>query len=258
MNKIIIGSTAIKHWFIDFNRLPKDIDYAINIKEPQTKHPIEIRDGVKVEYLYNPIIFKYIEDGQYLKPDLLFTLKLSHLFWDINWSKHLWDYHFLQSKGCVLNYKMLDELIGFWTEYLPTVRRSKLELNKEEFFNNSINDDPDQHDKLHYDLISGIRDKPAFTRILKDGKDVEICDDKFRHLSFSEKKDVVLEETIVMSLERYRDSHFLPSYRKQLKDNIIKHFPRSISIFAIDNYKDLVTPSEEFINKIKTIKKSWT
>ena len=51
MNKILIGSKALKFWFPNFNRIPKDIDYVVD----------EHYTGIKkegVEYLYNPILFE--------------------------------------------------------------------------------------------------------------------------------------------------------------------------------------------------------
>ena len=48
--KILIGSQCIKHWYPDFNRVPKDIDYAVNK---------EIKSEPNIEYLYNPVLFKY-------------------------------------------------------------------------------------------------------------------------------------------------------------------------------------------------------
>ena len=47
---LIIGSVAIKHYFPDFKRKPKDIDIAV--LEPKK------REG-STEYLVNPVILKY-------------------------------------------------------------------------------------------------------------------------------------------------------------------------------------------------------
>lgn len=74
MRKTIIGSTAIKHWFYDFNRIPKDLDYAVD----------EEYKGEKIhgiEYLYNPHL-NFNE--AYASPETLLSIKISHLFWDTN------------------------------------------------------------------------------------------------------------------------------------------------------------------------------
>ena len=91
---LIIGSTAMKYHFPDFNREPKDIDIAVEQSD-------NLKSTREVEYLENPIIFKYIPEGQeYIDPDMLLTLKMSHLFFNINWDKHMWDVQFLLKKGC--------------------------------------------------------------------------------------------------------------------------------------------------------------
>ena len=74
---ILVGSTAIKHHFPSFKREPKDIDYIVAVPMPRQKG---------VEYLVNPVLCGY--EGEVLSPDLLYTLKASHLFLDIQWAKH--------------------------------------------------------------------------------------------------------------------------------------------------------------------------
>ncbi len=93
--KLLIGSSAIRHWHSDFPRTPKDIDYAVDyqsaIKEPG------------IEYLYNPVLCKWASGSEIATPDELYTLKASHMFWDLNWEKHSWDMVWLQNKGAKLN-----------------------------------------------------------------------------------------------------------------------------------------------------------
>jgi hypothetical protein len=235
---LIIGSTALKHYFSDFPREPKDLDYAVT-KERKNKEGIE--------YLYNPIITKYQYEG-YLKPELLLSLKISHLFFNLNWEKHLYDVQFLLNKGVKYDIKIVDELFKFWEEYLPKVRRSQLEMNKESFFTNAVNEDTEQHDYLHT-LINPI---PMYTLLLKDGAEVELDETKWDKLTFEQKCDVVFEETAVMAYERYSKLHYRKAYTIQLKDNIIKHFPRYIALFAIENYPKLEKPKFNYIEQIKS------
>jgi hypothetical protein len=235
---IVIGSTAMKVHFPDFNRVPKDLDIAVET---------EIKSNNKgIEYLFNPVLFKYSNDV-FLNPDMLLSLKVSHLFWDINWEKHMWDVQFLLSKESKLNLDYIKEQIKFWEEYLPKVRRSKLDMSKDDFFNNAINEDSDEHDLLHKKL----RETPAYTKLLKDGCDVELDESKWYNLDFQERCDVVYEETAVMAFERYKSElYWKAAFNRQLKDNIIKHFPFFIAIFAIENYKLLSNPKENYQNKL--------
>lgn len=234
---IIIGSVAIKHWYPDFNRVPKDIDFAVDSKRSSGKR--------EVEYLYNPVICERFLGEEVLDANALLTLKMSHLFWDINWDKHMFDVQFLLGKGCTFDLELLGELRKFWENYLPRVRRSRLETTKEEFFTNSVNDGVDEHDNLHK-LLAEI---PAYTKILRG--EVEVCPQKFKKLTFKEKCEVVQEEAMVMAFERYLDIYYKASYKRQLKDNIIKHYPEFIALFAIENYRELLTPSFNFKIKIE-------
>lgn len=237
---LIIGSTALKHYFPDFPREPKDLDIAVPTEKGY-------KNGKGIEYLYNPIITKYQYEG-YLKPELLLSLKTSHLFFNLNWEKHLYDVQFLLNKGVKYDVKIVDELFKFWEEYLPKVRRSQLEMNKESFFTNAVNEDTEQHDYLHT-LINPV---PMYTLLLKDGAEVELDEIKWNKLTFEQKCNVVFEETAVMAYERYPKLNYRRAYSIQLKDNIIKHFPHYIALFAIENYPKLEKPKFNYIEQIKS------
>jgi hypothetical protein len=91
-----------------------------------------------------------------------------------------------------------------------------------------------------------------YTLLLKDGAEVELDESKWHNMSNEDKRKVVFEETAVMSWERYKNNHWREAYKIQLKDNIIKHFPPYIAMFAIENYRTLETPTinyRELINK---------
>lgn len=237
--RILIGSKAIAWHFPDFPRKPKDTDYAVKV---------EIKSGRKdVEYLYNPVLFERGYGNQeVLEPNALYTLKVSHLFWDIDWEKHLDDVIFLHDKGCTLDYSLFKALRKFWEEYLPTVRRSDLKMTKEDFFTNKVNEDVDSHDDLHRELsaISGLT--PAFEDILVG--EVEVCEDKWSNLSYWEKVRVVQEETCIMTLERIKEGQPLRlMFQKQLNSCIMKHFPEFIAIFAIQNYKSITIIPDHYL-----------
>ena len=91
---IIIGSTAIKFWYPDFKREPKDLDLILYEGEEIPKEFLEKYN--KIETLSNPILLQFCKNNlfqisPYLNPDILYTLKMSHMFWDINWEKHMFD-----------------------------------------------------------------------------------------------------------------------------------------------------------------------
>lgn len=243
---LIIGSTVLKHYFPDFKREPKDLDIVVRDAEDKKlwedyKKESYLLRGLKVELLENPVIYKFQDEG-YLSPDLLLTLKMSHMFWDTNWVKHLHDIQFLLKKGVKYDLKILNELREYWEEVLPKIRRSKLEQSKEDFFTNAVNEDVDQHDILH----TFINPIPMFTLLLKDGSEVELDENKWNEMSFENKLEVVREETYVMAWERYKNNDYRLAYSIQLKQNIQKHFPQYIALFAIENYIQLEKPAIKY------------
>ena len=231
MQKTLIGSKALLHWYPDLGREPSDTDYAVS-EETDKKE-----EGV--EYLFNPIFKQF--NNSIATPEQLLALKVSHLFWDTNWDKHMFDVQFLLNKGIKLDLGLYMQFRQFFEGYLPKVKRSALNQSKEEFFTNAVNEDVDEHDKLHLLLA----DVPAYTKILKDGCEVEVDFNKFENLSFEEKLDVVIEENLTMSTERYSGKiPWYKAYHIQLKQNIMKHFPEPIALFAIHNYKQLLNLRE--------------
>ena len=90
-----------------------------------------------------------------------------------------------------------------------------------------------------------------YTKLLKEGCEVELDPSKWDLLTFEERCDVVFEETAVMSYERYKGLDYRIGYKRQLKDNILKHFPVYIAVFAIENYPSLERPKYDYITKIR-------
>lgn len=235
---LLIGSNAIKHHYPEFKRTPHDVDYIV---ESSKNHQRE--QGI--EFLENPILREIQSEGVISMNDLL-TLKMSHLFWDINFEKHLYDVQFLISKGHKYDLALLNKYRQYWEETKPKIRRSQLAQNKEDFFTNAVNEDVGEHDFLH----TLVNEVPMYTRLLKDGAEVELDENKWVVLSFEDKCAVVFEETAVMAWERYKDIDYRIAYKRQLKDNIIKHFPSYIAIFAIENYIKVEKPIFNFKTKI--------
>lgn len=240
---ILIGSSAIKFWYPDFKREPKDLDFIVGEGE------IVPPKGENVEYLKNPIFsnkWKY-KDSKTMYPDDLCTLKASHLMWDINWEKHMFDLQFLLKKGNKIESDLFWDLYDYWNEYHEKNKRSDLKMSKEDFFDNAINYNVMQHDDLH--LI--INPTPIYTKVLKDGCEVELDESKFFNLSFEEKLEFVREEVMVMAWERFKNLDYRTAYNKMLKKFIISHAPKFSLIFILENYIELHKhPKFNFINII--------
>jgi len=233
----IIGSTALRHHYPDFPREPKDLDYLVNIKSMWTKE-----EGV--EYLENDVLWNYLGDDKYVSPNLLYTLKMSHVIgWDINWDKHVFDIQFLKKKGCELNRELFYELYDYWNTIHKPNKRSDLDMTAEDFFDNALKSGY-SHDWLHT-LLNPF---PTYNKVLIG--EVEVGEDKFNSLSFEEKCNLVTEEVMVMAWERYRNIGFQHAYNRMLKKFIINHAPLWEAVFILENYIHLHKPK---FNYYKTI-----
>jgi len=240
---ILIGSTAIKHWFPDFPRVPKDTDYAC-IDGPNWLFREE--KPKNTEYLINPVLWEYYDRpwGKDIicDPDILYTIKMSHLFWDINWEKHEWDATWLREKGCVLNYPLFWKLYEFHNELHGNNKRSDLKMSASKFFDNAVECEYD-HDWLHT-LLKSV---PTFNKVLKDGAEVEVDENKFQALPELEKEALVREEVYIMAFERWPNIHFRHAYGRMLKKFILSHAPIWEAIWILENYKRLCKAEYNFI-----------
>lgn len=234
MKRTLIGSNAIKYWFPDFPREPKDIDYVG-----------EGKNGDGIEYLPNPVLENYLSDILY--PDDLYTLKVSHTVgWDINWDKHMYDQQWLKAKGCILNEHLFFKLYNYWSELHGNNKRSDLEMSADMFFNNAVKF-PVYHDDIHKLLIKHPyfegQVEPTYSMILKEGAEVEVSELKFNRLTEKQKYNLVFEEVAVMSIENRFDPKlgYKHLYHRMLKKFILNHAPLWEALWIVENYKHVLT-----------------
>lgn len=236
---IVIGSTAIKHHFPDFPREPKDKDYAKLDGEA-------MKNKEREEY---PIPFLcvrhkgYSNGDQYATPDELYTLKVSHLFWDINWDKHIFDAVFLKKKGCRIDEDLLLKLYKLWTTVHGPKQVADYNKSAEDFFDNALKQEYD-HDEIHKIL----KNPPTFHKVLID--EVNVSKEKFKALSEEEKLDLIREEVYVMAWERQAGRNYKSAYMWMLKDFILRHAPVYQARHIIEHYDELRLPEFNYIEKI--------
>ena len=236
---ILIGSCALKHWFPDFPRTPKDEDYIV-----QEERKNEIVEGIRKEYFLNPV-FKDYKHGIML-PDDLYTLKVSHVVgWDIFWEKNVWDVRWLKEKGCKLNLDLFYKLYAYWNILHGESKRSDLEMNAEKFFDNALTCEY-SHDWLH----TLLQNPPTYTKVLKEGAEVEVSEEKFEALSWDEKYALVFEEVAIMSWERWGKEYYKRAYKRMLKKFILHHAPIWEAVWIMDNYKELELPRFDYFEII--------
>lgn len=238
---ILTGSKAIKTHFPDFHRDPLDWDYFVtNSPELNSQTPDRWTD-----ILYNPIFDGY--EHKILQPNDLYTLKISHLFWDIKWDKHMFDVQFLRAKGCELNMELFYKLYTLWNKVHGINKRSDLNMSADSFFDNAVKCEYN-HDSIH--LL--INPEPIFTKIHADGAEVEVDCDKFDALSFEDKCELVREEVYVMAWERFKSAMpFQHAYSKMLKKFIMNHAPMWEALFIIENFIILHKPIINYYKKIE-------
>lgn len=262
---MIIGSTAIEYWFPDFPREPKDLDFVVYNKKDISKELLEIQSNKKVETLENSVLLNWVNQPVCPKNEL-YTLKISHCFWDLengSWNKHIWDVQWLKEKGCKFIPELFYELFEYWENLHGKRKTSNLEMSAKEFFNNAVNF-PIEHDYLHTLLIQheyfDNQNLPMYVKILKDGAEVEVDEEKFNKLTEKEKFNLVIEEVMVMALERYGDLYYKKAFGRMLKKFIISHAPIWEATWIVQNHKELLCNIPfDYINFLnKQIKQNGT
>ena len=159
----------------------------------------------------------------------------------------MFDTQFLLGKGLKYNEELFFDLLDFWKEHHPKVRRSNLVMSKEDFFSNAINYDEHEYDFLH----TLINPTPMYTLLLKEGAEVELDESKFHALSFEERLEVVREEVYIMAYERFKELNYLIAFKKMLDKFIRSHAPVYMATFAIENYIKLLKPKLYYIKQIE-------
>jgi len=258
---MIIGSVALLYHFPDFPRQPKDLDFVIYKDEiiPPISHLNP--DNLRIEYLINPIFLDYCFEKHvyvYCNPDILYTLKISHSLWDLengSWDKHMWDIQWLKEKGCKFIPELFYKLYEYWKTIHGENKRSNLEMSAEDFFDNAVTF-PAEHDYLHELLVTHPYfkgEQPTYKKILKDGEEVEVSEEKFNLLTEIEKFNLVTEEVMVMALERYGDMYYKKAFGRMLKKFILNHAPLWEAVWIIQHHKELLSDIPfDYITYLKT------
>lgn len=149
----------------------------------------------------DPVRYTVMTPFEYLRAvnfDIALVIKLSHRFKKNtkHFLKTMGDIQYLRSFGA----KFPDEFYDFFRkreQETYTYSHPKLNMSKKEFFNDNVNYIYD-HDSLHEVVKMG--PVPAYTLFAKDV--VMSSREKFFDLSFSDQINAVLEESLVLALER--------------------------------------------------------
>lgn len=244
IDKVLIGSSALeKHLGWEALRAaPGDVDYL-------AMAPVAQADTINGA----GILDKYPFSDSVASLDELYTLKVSHSFWDLGngtWPKHLAHIKLMRHHGAKLIPELYEIAYKEW-ETRHGKKKVNLDQDKTEFFNNNV---PRiyEHDSIHEAIA--FNNKPMFNKILADGEEVKTSREKFEKLSHKEKIQLVQEETMVLSLERdlipgaelrgKNIDHFqiMESFSKQLKLLVTQYSKGWFPLWIVENYYDLRTP----------------
>lgn len=238
--ELIYGSTAIKHWFSDA-REPNDLDIISNERTGKEIYWIE-----SFSYLSNNIDTKYVD------PNLIYSIKVSHACYDINWTKHMKDICFMKQHGCVLDYEFVKSLRKDW-DVVHKKKKLNFDVDNSVFFNNNVTRQFN-HDELHKMLA--FYERPLHERIRKDLSKPKTSKTLFELLSHDDKIKCVLEEVYVIATERYITRGLSPKRAKflSLKDLILKLSSGWFNVFIIDNFEEILYNDDTFwLNKLEEI-----
>lgn len=229
---LIVGSKALKFYFPNFKRVVKDIDiigysddvntlcdllYPTEVKKGKNtvllrnitnKTDIFNTDNVEVLLVDNSISLRkymqYDNERLFASPEVLFSLKKSHIHFPIKFEKHIEDYSFLYnhfngvdflSDVTEINFKEAEERLG-------KLKTPSLNKTVKEFFGQSDGYVKSYfiHDDIH--RVMAHYDKPLYEMMQVDKKLAKCEKDMWNLFTFEDKCKCVLEEAYVISLER--------------------------------------------------------
>ncbi|MGO2860624.1 MAG: DUF7275 domain-containing protein [Brevibacterium sp.] len=249
----LIGSRAMRHWFPDAREPKGDWDY--HSPEPAAEMPEGMPPPLGVRFdIFEESRLGAWEWGPVATPSELYTMKISHSFWEINgpesWNKHAADIVFLERKGAVLIRELHDILRPIWKERYKR-NPTNLEQNASMFFADAVDRKYD-HDSLHASVA--YFDSPLFERILRDGSDVAVDNAKFWAMDFETQIKLVREEIYATALERIvipRDYKVSPrwAYHWAVRRTATSLFKGEWALFLMKNLDLLMKPDIDYVQR---------
>lgn len=195
-----MGSTASKHWGIT-KRSPSDFDVWVSTQnEYQVYNQSSGVDACLMPSDIMGVLSNHVEGG-YASPDALYTIKMSHMAWDIFWDKHKREA--LEMKlchGCKIIPDLYDVLVTHWKIEHGNKDFLNLYKTKDKFFTDGVVYVYD-HDYLH-ELVAH-PNRPVYESVLKEDYQVAIDHVKFLRLPFEQQVRMFREEISVIAAERW-------------------------------------------------------
>jgi hypothetical protein len=250
MTVTLIGSRALAYHFPDARAPRGDWDY-------QSDKPVALRgatpDGKRCDLFVDSRLAQW-PWRTVATQDELYTLKVSHGFWEINgpdsWNKHAADIVFLSRKGARFLRPLYSILLPIWKErYRP--HPTNLNQASGKFFADAVHRKYD-HDSLHESVAYG--DRPLFESVLRAGSDVMVDNSKFWAMDHDTQIMLVREEVYATALERkiipadYRASPGA-AYRWALRRTATSLFKGEWALFLLLHLDELSKPDCDYVRR---------
>lgn len=249
----LIGSAAAKQHFPDF-REPKDVDY-------HSANPCVLitPEGEMRRDVFTDVRLAQWNWGEVATPSELYTMKVSHSFWEIgdpqsrskNWRKHMSDVVFFQRKGVEFNRELYDILLPIWKD-IHKKNPTNLKQNAGAFFKDAVVRKYD-HDSIHASIA--YNDHPLYEDILVPGEEVMVDSTKFfSGMDYETQLQLVREEVYATALERImipNDYVGSPSqaYAWALQRTITSLFKGEWALWTVLNYDTLARPDCNYVQR---------
>lgn len=153
MTMIVIGSAAANAILGDEKwRRPKDIDAVTDLGI----NGLEYRDtGLVIDAFWDPALREHfdIHEERWATLDELYTIKLSHIFWEGKngkWNLHAQDLMALKREGAQVIEPLYKTLYGVWERKFGR-KVVDLDMDKADFFDDAVPRVWD-HDSIHYSV----------------------------------------------------------------------------------------------------------
>lgn len=249
MDSVVIGSCAAYYHGLT-KHPPKDID-KFYYEEPLNVSGEDYH--VIPKELFD--MFETVEG--FISKNHLYTLKCSHLQWDIKWEKIKSDILSYKHQGCILNENLYKVLVNYW----KTVHGDKsfLSLNKDKqaFFQDNVKYVYD-HDYLHEVCAKGLGlEEPTYKKCLKDGEQVLIDSSKFDSLTLDEQVSMFRQEIAVVAFERwvvFDKVSWFKAHMLSVKKTITNLTKGSSSDFLVKHLDLFVKPDYTYYSELMKLK----
>ena len=249
MMKILIGSSALKKFCMERNE-PSDIDYWTDDES------ITSIQGEDWKYHPTNILTLIPTEEGVATPDAVYTIKCSHLGWDVHWDKTKADVLWLKAKGCVIVPDLYDRLVERWCDIHGDKSFLSLNQSKEQFFTDKV-DYKFDHDHLH-ELVS-YPNRPMYESVLKEGESVAIDKSKFDDLEFGSQVRMFREEITVIACERWLLNDYwkgkvswYQAYMWSLKKTITNLTKGWATSFIVINLEHFIKPDFTYFKHLLT------